>query len=132
MLEVAATAAGHHGALLIQRMATASLALHGSGDLRAAVAQAEPLLLTPHLRFIVGTAAAVAHLYLGHVDIAIELLDSVAPGATSDNWMYGLPQSALFLAYGTPLGDVTMPRAVWLASSRRGCQSGDGGTRKAR
>jgi tetratricopeptide (TPR) repeat protein len=103
-----AARSGHHGASWLIRRLRSNIAFLRSGNVGAFCEEAQQAVESPLFRFITRSNVAQALLYLGEIDRALELLQTVVTEQPENHFFRGLPEGNL-LAAAAIAGDT--PRA---------------------
>jgi len=111
-LEATAARAGHHGALWLHERVVSGMALGRTGDLKAYVQATElQARISPVFRYVTQTQLAVAQLYLGDEQGALDGLARVVEEQPSEHFLVGMPEGNLFAATAL-VGQVDRARSV--------------------
>src|SRR5262249_4652462 len=97
-LEAAARRAGHHGALSVHERIGCLIALARTGNLRAFVSAYVETLGRPHFRYAARTQHALAQLYLGMEEVALEQLAEVVREKPVEDLLTGMAEGNLCAA----------------------------------
>jgi tetratricopeptide (TPR) repeat protein len=97
-LEAAARRAGHHGALWVHERIGSNIALARTGNLRAYVSASEKALGGPHFRYATRTSLALAQLYLGMQEVALEQFAEAVREEPAEDLLTGMAEGNLCAA----------------------------------
>jgi hypothetical protein len=112
-LEAAAQRAGHHAALWVHERIGSNIALARTGNLRAYVSASEEQLGGPHFRYVNRTNIALAQLYLGMQEVALEQLTEAVREEPTEDLLTGMAQGNLCAAMAF-VGNVDKARTLAL------------------